>query len=60
MRPFDPYHLHSCPTCTCLTSEKIRERMRQMGHTCIWSSENKYNEKQGYLQLNCLVCEEEK
>lgn len=51
---------HHCPTCTCLSDREVRERMRDYGHTCVWSSEYMLSQKNGRLNYNCEVCEKDK
>jgi hypothetical protein len=53
-----PYH--NCPTCTCETEKQIRERMRNLGHTCVWANEVIYAEHEGYSDTDCVKCELER
>lgn len=57
-REHDRYIGYHCKTCSCPSGEEVREKMRQLGYTCIWGSEATFNRKAGLLSYNCKFCKE--
>ena len=49
--------MKNCNICSFENLNETREIMRQMGHTCIWESDEIFHEQNHELNIkNCLEC----